>query len=358
MTQLRTILQTPAAVAPVAAEPVTVTINAEPVTVYETKTEVINQVETQFVTQVQVETQYVTQVDVQIVTEVAPAPPAVTIKEPITIIEVEPVTVNQVITETVHIPGEAPAPVTITVPGEGADPITIIHTVQAPQAPSAPVGQVPGPGVTTIPIPESSLPRTTLASDPYAVVGPIITQSITPKLPTSALEAPATGPSTSPVEQPIEQPAPAPPTSAAEEPVAQPSTSAVNEPVSQPSTTAIEEPTTQPSTTAVEEPKAEATSSQAEPTIEPTPTQEESEGDTPTMSPSMDLGNVGPDTTGAIAAPVLDGTRPTTANSGNAPSQTRAPIDLSDPSKLSSVLDLGNLGGGAGPLKARATGAP
>jgi hypothetical protein len=74
MTQLRTILQTPAAVAPVAAEPVTVTINAEPVTVYETKTEVINQVETQFVTQVQVETQYVTQVDVQIVTEVAPAP--------------------------------------------------------------------------------------------------------------------------------------------------------------------------------------------------------------------------------------------------------------------------------------------
>ncbi|KAM0498791.1 hypothetical protein ACHAP8_006014 [Fusarium lateritium] len=370
MTQLRTILQTPAAVAPVAAEPVTVTINAEPVTVYETKTEVINQVETQFVTQVQVETQYVTQVDVQIVTEVAPAPPAVTIKEPITIIEVEPVTVNQVITETVQIPGEAPAPVTITVPGEGADPITIIHTVQAPQEPSAPVGQVPGPGVTTIPIPESSLPRTTLASDPYAVVGPIITQSITPKLPTGALEAPATGPSTSPVEQPIEQPAPAPPTSAAEEPVAQPSTSAVNEPVpkpstvateapvAQPSTTAIEEPTTQPSTTAVEEPEAEATSSQAEPATEPTPTQEESEGDTPTMSPSMDLGNVGPDTTGAIAAPVLDGTKPTTANSGNAPSQTRAPIDLSDPSKLSSVLDLGNLGGGAGPLKARATGAP
>ncbi|GKU19815.1 unnamed protein product [Fusarium langsethiae] len=360
MTQLRTILQTPEAVAPVAAaDPVTVTINAEPVTVYETKTEVINQVETQFVTQVQVETQYVTQVDVQIVTEVAPAPPAVTIKEPITIIEVEPVTVNHVITETVHIPGEAPAPVTITVPGEGPEAITIIHTVQAPQEPSLPVGQVPGPGVTTIPIPESSLPRTTLASDPYAVVGPIITQSITPKLPTSALEPPAAGPSTSPVEQPVEQPVPAPPTSAAEEPVAQPSTIATEAPVAQPSTTAVEEPTTQPSasTTAVEEPVAEATSSQAEPTAEPTPTQEESEGDTPTMSPSMELGNMGPDTTGAIAAPALDGTRPTTANAGNAPSQTRAPIDLSDPSKLSSVLDLGNLGGGAGPLKARATGA-
>jgi hypothetical protein len=71
-TQIRTILQTPAAVAPVAAEAVTVTINAEPVTVTETKTEVINQVDTQFVTQVQVETQYVTQVDVQVVTEVAP----------------------------------------------------------------------------------------------------------------------------------------------------------------------------------------------------------------------------------------------------------------------------------------------
>ncbi|EKJ74822.1 hypothetical protein FPSE_04996 [Fusarium pseudograminearum CS3096] len=359
MTQLRTILQTPAAVAPVAAEPVTVTINAEPVTVYET----------QYVTQVQVETQYVTQVDVQIVTQVAPPLPAVTIKEPITIIEVEPVTVNHVITETVHIPGDAPAPVTITVPGEGPAAITIIHTVQAPQEPSAPVVQVPGPGVTTIPIPSSSLPRTTLASDPYAVVGPIVTMSITPKLPTSVLEPPAAGPSTSPVEQPVQQPAPAPPTSAAEQPVTQPSTIATEAPVSQPSattieqssaqpsTTAIEEPT-KPSTTAVEEPSAEATSSQAEPTAEPTPTQEESEGGAPTMSPSMELGNMGPDTTGAIAAPALDGTRPTTATAGNGPSQTRAPIDLSDPSKLSSVLDLGNLGGGSGPLKARATGTP
>ncbi|CAF3480242.1 unnamed protein product [Fusarium graminearum] len=371
MTQLRTILQTPAAVAPVAAEPVTVTINAEPVTVYET----------QYVTQVQVETQYVTQVDVQIVTQVAPPLPAVTIKEPITIIQVEPVTVNHVITETVHIPGDAPAPVTITVPGEGPEAITIIHTVQVPQEPSAPAGQVPGPGVTTVPIPSSSLPRTTLASDPYAVVGPIVTMSITPKLPTSVLEPPAAGPSTSPAEQPVQQPAPAPPTSAAEQPVAQPSASTVNEPVAQPSTiateapvsqpsataieqstaqpttTAIEEPT-KPSTTAVEEPSAEATSSQAEPTAEPTPTQEESEGGAPTMSPSIELGNMGPDTTGAIAAPALDGTRPTTATAGNGPSQTRAPIDLSDPSKLSSVLDLGNLGGGSGPLKARATGLP
>ncbi|KAM0404990.1 hypothetical protein ACHAQC_000054 [Fusarium culmorum] len=359
MTQLRTILQTPAAVAPVAAEPVTVTINAEPVTVYET----------QYVTQVQVETQYVTQVDVQIVTQVAPPLPAVTIKEPITIIQVEPVTVNHVITETVHIPGDAPAPVTITVPGEGPEAITIIHTVQVPQEPSAPAGQVPGPGVTTVPIPSSSLPRTTLASDPYAVVGPVVTMSITPKLPTSVLEPPAAGPSTSPAEQPVQQPAPAPPTSAAEQPVAQPSTIATEAPVSQPSATAIEQSTaqptttaieepTKPSTTAIEEPSAEATSSQAEPTAEPTPTQEESEGGAPTMSPSMELGNMGPDTTGAIAAPALDGTRPTTATAGNGPSQTRAPIDLSDPSKLSSVLDLGNLGGGSGPLKARATGLP
>lgn len=315
-----------------------------------------------------------------------------------------------------HIPGDAPvssrplpplglnsdtnsskAPVTITVPGEGPvslialsskhprtnsikEAITIIHTVQVPQEPSAPAGQVPGPGVTTVPIPSSSLPRTTLASDPYAVVGPIVTMSITPKLPTSILEPPAAGPSTSPAEQPVQQPAPAPPTSAAEQPVAQPSASTVNEPVAQPSTiateapvsqpsataieqstaqptTAIEEPT-KPSTTAVEEPSAEATSSQAEPTAEPTPTQEESEGGAPTMSPSIELGNMGPDTTGAIAAPALDGTRPTTATAGNGPSQTRAPIDLSDPSKLSSVLDLGNLGGGSGPLKARATGLP
>ncbi|KAJ4007121.1 hypothetical protein NW752_010541 [Fusarium irregulare] len=363
-TQIRTILQTPAAIAPAAAEAVTVTINAEPVTVTETKTEVVNQVDTQYVTQVQVETQFVTQVDVQIVTEVAPPLPAVTIKEPITVIEVEPLTIHSVITETVNIPGEAPLPVTVTVPGEapaavtvtvpGGEPdaITIIHTVEAPQAPSAPVGQAPGPGVTTIPIPESALPKTTLASDPYAVTGPIRTESITPKLPTSALDAPIAGPSTSPADQPVVQPAPAPPTSAAEEPVAQPSTTAIEQPVVQPSTTAVE----QPATTSAEEPAAEPTSSQAEPSAEPTPTQEEPQEEKPTMSPSMELGNMGPDTTGAIAAPILDGTSPTTT--GKAPSQTRTPVDLSDPSKLSSVLDLGNLGGGSGPLKARATGSP
>ena len=212
--------------------------------------------------------------------------------------------------------------------------------MEAPQAPSAPVGQAPGPGVTTIPIPESALPKTTLASDPYAVTGPIRTESITPKLPTSALDAPIAGPSTSPADQPVVQPAPAPPTSAAEEPVAQPSTTAIE----------------QPATTSAEEPAAESTSSQAEPSAEPTPTQEEPQEEKPTMSPSMELGNMGPDTTGAIAAPILDGTSPTTT--GKAPSQTRTPVDLSDPSKLSSVLDLGNLGGGSGPLKARATGSP
>ncbi|KAL4727353.1 hypothetical protein ACLX1H_006263 [Fusarium chlamydosporum] len=358
-TQIRTILQTPAVVAPAAVEPVTVTINAEPVTVTETKTETVNQVDTQYVTQVQVETQYVTQVEVQTVTEVAPPPPAVTIKEPITVIEVEPLTINSVITETVQIPGEAPLPITVTVPGEapaavtvtvpggGPEAVTIIHTVEVPAAPSPPAAQVPGPGVTTIPIPESALPKTTLASDPYAVTGPIRTESITPKMPTSALEAPIAGPSTSPADQPIQQPAPAPPTSAVEAPAPKPSTSDVEESVPQPTTTAVEEPA------------AEPTSSQQEPATEPTPTQEEPKNDTPTMSPSMELGNMGPDTTGAIAAPILDGTKPTgTADAGKAPAQTRAPIDLSDPSKLSSVLDLGNLGGGSGPLKARATGLP
>lgn len=283
---------------------------------------------------------------------------------------------------TVTVPGEAPvrlkcsgpqfkaitnpsqAAVTVTVPGGGPvsrlslrknsqvltqqkEAVTIIHTVEVPAAPSPPAAQVPGPGVTTIPIPESALPKTTLASDPYAVTGPIRTESITPKMPTSALEAPIAGPSTSPADQPIQQPAPAPPTSAVEAPAPKPSTSDVEESVPQPTTTAVEEPA------------AEPTSSQQEPATEPTPTQEEPKNDTPTMSPSMELGNMGPDTTGAIAAPILDGTKPTgTADAGKAPAQTRAPIDLSDPSKLSSVLDLGNLGGGSGPLKARATGLP
>ncbi|KAF4955640.1 hypothetical protein FSARC_11810 [Fusarium sarcochroum] len=71
-------------------------------------------------------------------------------------------------------------------------------------------------------------------------------------------------------------------------------------------------------------------------------------------APSMELGNMGPDATGKLASAVLDGPQATTAPEAEEPAPSRAPIDLSD-SKLSSVLDLGNLGGGSG-LKARATG--
>ncbi|KAJ4261538.1 hypothetical protein NW762_006965 [Fusarium torreyae] len=71
-------------------------------------------------------------------------------------------------------------------------------------------------------------------------------------------------------------------------------------------------------------------------------------------APSMELGNMGPDTTGKLASVVLDGPQATTAPEADESAPSRAPIDLSN-SKLSSVLDLGNLGGGSG-LKARATG--
>lgn len=119
------------------------------------------------------------------------------------------------------------------------------------------------------------------------------------------------------------------------------------EPVEEPATTqtsTLEKPSSEPST---QQPPAETSSTQAEPVES-----------APTMSPSMELGNMGPDTTGAIAAPILDGSNPTTTAAAQGPSKTRIPIDLSDPSKLSSVLDLGNLGGGGGGLKARATGTP
>jgi hypothetical protein len=127
------------------------------------------------------------------------------------------------------------------------------------------------------------------------------------------------------------------------------------EPVEEPATTqtsTLEKPSSEPST---QQPPAETSSTQAEPVS----TQVEPVESAPTMSPSMELGNMGPDTTGAIAAPILDGSNPTTTAAAQGPSKSRVPIDLSDPSKLSSVLNLGNLGGGGGGgLKARATGTP
>ncbi|KAG5789633.1 hypothetical protein H9Q69_011309 [Fusarium xylarioides] len=298
-----------------AGEAVTVTINAPPVTVTETKTEVVNQVQTQYVTQVQVMTQYVTQV--------AAAPPPV----------VETVTQAQLVT--VIIPGEVPAPV------------TVIHTVQAP------VESDDALGVTTIPIPESLLPKTTLASDPFAVVGPIRSETIVPQQPSSIVN-------------PIENPAPtavAPQEPSSPTSVEQPATTQIApvEPssVENPATTqpvASEQPTTsaaQPATTESTAPQQPASSIE-EPIVEASSTQ----GGQQTYAPSMELGNMGPDTTGRLAQPALDGTKPTTTANAESASRTRAPIDLSDPSKLSSALNLGNLVGGNGALKARATGTP
>ncbi|KAF5625732.1 uncharacterized protein FTJAE_9909 [Fusarium tjaetaba] len=318
-TETATVVQTVQGEAEAAAgEVVTVTVNAPPVTVTETKTEVVNQVQTHYVTQVQVMTQYVTQV--------AAAPPPV----------VETVTQAQLIT--VIIPGEAPAPV------------TVIHTVQAPAESDDALGKF-NPGVTTIPIPESLLPKTTLASDPFAVVGPIRSETIVPQQPSSIVN---------PVENPV------PTAVAPQEPssVEQPATTQVApvEPssIEQPATTqpvVSEQPTTtsaaQAATTESTAPQQPASSIE-EPIVEASSTQ----GGQQTYAPSMELGNMGPDTTGRLAQPALDGTKPTTTANAESASRTRVPIDLSDPSKLSSALNLGNLVGGNGALKARATGTP
>ncbi|KAF5612730.1 uncharacterized protein FSUBG_1310 [Fusarium subglutinans] len=302
-TETATVVQTVQGEAEAAAgEVVTVTINAPPVTVTETKTEVVNQVQTQYVTQPVVET------------------------------------VTQAQLVTVIIPGEAPAPV------------TVIHTVQAPAESDDALGRKFNPGVTTIPIPESLLPKTTLASDPFAVVGPIRSETIVPQQPSSTVN-PVANPAPTAV-------APQEPSSAG-----QPATTQVA-PV-EPSS--IETPTTtqpavskQPTTSAAQPATTESTAPQQpassieEPMVEPSSTQ----GGQQTYAPSMELGNMGPDTTGRLAQPALDGTKPTTTANAESASRTRAPIDLSDPSKLSSALNLGNLVGGNGALKARATGTP
>ncbi|EWG50335.1 hypothetical protein FVEG_09582 [Fusarium verticillioides 7600] len=318
-TETATVVQTVQGEAEAAAgEVVTVTINAPPVTVTETKTEVVNEVQTQFVTQVQVMTQYVTQI--------AAAPPPV----------VETVTQAQLVT--VIVPGEAPAPV------------TVIHTVQAPAESDDALGKF-NPGVTTIPIPESLLPKTTLASDPFAVVGPIRSETIVPQQPSSIVN-------------PVENPAPT--AVAPQEPssVEQPATTQVApvEPssIKQPATTqpvVSEQPTT---TSAAQGATTESTASQqpASSIEEPMVKASSTQGGQQTYAPSMELGNMGPDTTGRLAQPALDGTKPTTTANAESASRTRVPIDLSDPSKLSSVLNLGNLVGGNGALKARATGKP
>ncbi|KAF4343366.1 hypothetical protein FBEOM_2664 [Fusarium beomiforme] len=314
-TATQTVIQTVQGEAEAAAgEVVTITINAPPVTVTETKTEVVNQVQTQYVTQVQVMTQYVTQV------AAAPPPVVETVTQPqlITVTEVRPLTVT--------IPGEAPAPVTMT------------HIVQGPaesdDSLATKVNPGGGIGVSTIPIAESLLPKTTLPSDPFAVVGPIKSETIVPQPPSSiasVVDKPATT-QLGPVEpSSIEKPA-----------TTQPVTSLQ-------ATTSVAKPATTESTV-----PQQPASSIEKPIVKPSSTQ----GGEQTLRPSMELGNMGPDTTGNLAQPALDGTKPTTTANAESASRTRAPIDLSDPSKLSSALNLGNLVGGNGGLKARATGTP
>ncbi|KAF5022101.1 hypothetical protein F66182_5847 [Fusarium sp. NRRL 66182] len=270
------------------AAAVTVTVNAPPVTV----TEVVNEVVTQ------IATQYITQIDTQIVTQVAPAPPAVTVTEtitetiaqPITIVDVSPITIVNAVTEQVTVTGPAPPAITFT------------HTVQAPQ--DKPLAQKMHQGVVTVPIDQDALPTTTFGADP-------LFQSL--------VEKPTT----------IKTTAPSPSY------VASPGQS---------------EATPDESEATPDESEATPDESEAIPSEDETaPSEDEAPVD---FAPSMELGNMEPDATPDLDSPALDAPEETAAPEPS--SNFGAPIDLSD-MKLSSVLDLGNLAGGSGPLKARAT---
>jgi hypothetical protein len=226
----------------------------------------------------------------------------------------------------------------------------VIHTVQAPVESDDALGRKFNPGVTTIPIPESLLPKTTLASDPFAVVGPIRSETIVPQQPSSIVN-PVENPANTAIapQQPSSVEKPATTQVAPVEPSSIEKPATTQPVVSEQPPTSVAKPATTESTV-----PQQPVSSIGEPMVEASSTQ----GGKQTYAPSMELGNMGPDTTGNLAQPALDGTKPTTTANAESASRTRAPIDLSDPSKLSSALNLGNLVGGNGGLKARATGTP
>ncbi|WAO83150.1 Hypothetical protein NCS54_00033100 [Fusarium falciforme] len=350
VTETQVIVQTAQNDAVAAAETVTVTINPPAVTV------TIN---------APAETVTINAPPITI-TEVAAAPPPITVTEtitsavaqpftvvevsPITIVEVSPITVVDVVTQPVPQP---PVTETITVAGEAPakPPVTLIQTVQAP-ADSAEDNKTAGPGVTTIPIAESALPTTTFSEDPLAQ-SRVEESSSTEESATSAKEsATSAQESTAPAQES---------TASAKESTAS----------SKVSTTAAKESTTEvasvPNDTTEAVPTTEtpaATSAPAIPVMEsnivlgPSPSNDAA-APAPAQptggSNSLNLGDLAPDAT-ADAGTALPAV---TAEPEAEEPRTRAPINISTLS-LSSAINLGNLGGGggAGLLKARATNAP
>ncbi|KAM6538491.1 hypothetical protein FALCPG4_000360 [Fusarium falciforme] len=347
VTETQVIVQTAQNDAVAAAETVTVTINPPAVTV------TIN---------APAETVTINAPPITI-TEVAAAPPPITVTEtitsavaqpftvvevsPITIVEVSPITVVDVVTQPVPQP---PVTETITVAGEAPPPVTLIQTVQAP-ADSAEDNKTAGPGVTTIPIAESALPTTTFSEDPLAQ-SRVEESSSAEESATSAKES-----ATSAQES----------TASAQESTASAKESTAS---SKASTTAAKESTTEvasvPNDTTEAVPTTEtpaATSAPAIPVMEsnivlgPSPSNDAA-APAPAQptggSNSLNLGDLAPDAT-ADAGTALPAV---TAEPEAEEPRTRAPINISTLS-LSSAINLGNLGGGgAGLLKARATNAP
>ncbi|KAI8724633.1 hypothetical protein NCS52_00032900 [Fusarium sp. LHS14.1] len=354
VTETQVLVQTAQNDAVAAAETVTVTINPPAVTVT-----INGPVET-----VTINAPPIT------ITEVAAAPPPITVTEtitsavaqpftvvevsPITIVEVSPITVVDVVTQPVPQPAVTE---TITVAGEAPPPVTLIETVQAP-ADSVEDNKTAGPGVTTVPIAESALPTTTFSEDPLAQ---------------SQVEESSAAEETTSVQEPATS--------------AQESTSVVQESTSlaQESTTSAKESTasSKASTTAAKESTSEVASvpdtSEAAPTTEAAPVatsvpavpvmesnivlgpspSNDAAAPAPAQptggSNSLNLGDLAPDAT-ADAGTALPAV--TAVPEAEEP-RTRAPINISTLS-LSSAINLGNLGGGggAGLLKARATNAP
>ncbi|KAF4462145.1 hypothetical protein FALBO_11041 [Fusarium albosuccineum] len=363
VTEVQTVMQTIQNEATAAAETVTVTINAPAVTV----------------------------------TEVAQAPPPITVTETVTEAAVQPVTVVEV--SPITIVEVSP----ITVAGEAPPPVTIIQTVNAPAGVVDTPQEEPvnggGVGVSTVPIAESALPTTTFSQDP-------LPQSLVKESTAEESSAPgetiAPGETSAPGENTAAVPAvpatdvvsSAPqdttqaisttdnassqPTSAAEDSSttdnasSQPTdttenvsatnavSSTAQDAAQDTSTTEAASDTTAPGTTAQTEETSAAASTQ--PTMDSNLTLKPSvnEPAEPTdLSNSVDLGGLGPDASADLESAVLDGPAPTAAPDAEESSRSRAPINISSLT-LSRSLNLGNLAGagGAGLLRARATGTP
>ncbi|KAH7250527.1 hypothetical protein FSOLCH5_000306 [Fusarium solani] len=348
VTETQVIVQTAQNDAVAAAETVTVTINPPAVTV------TIN---------APAETVTINAPPITI-TEVAAAPPPITVTEtitsavaqpftvvevsPITIVEVSPITVVDVVTQPVPQP---PVTETITVAGEAPPPVTLIETVQAP-ADSVEDNKTAGPGVTTIPIAESALPTTTFSEDPLAQ-SRVEESSSAEESATSAKEsATSAEESTAPAQESTASAKESTASSKASTTTAKESTTEV---ASVPNDTTEAVPTTEAAPVATSAPAIPVMESNI--VLGPSPSNDAA-APAPAQptggSNSLNLGDLAPDAT-ADAGTALPAV---TAEPEAEEPRTRAPINISTLS-LSSAINLGNLGGGgAGLLKARATNAP